>query len=113
MTQTLHPEPRGRARPATYDYPWVRAWGQLLNWPPSILYRHLKKARAEHAPAIAVCPQYIHAGWMTLDGIINPETRLWFIAWAEANDLAIPKEVMSHWIDPGYDPDRVPGINLD
>ena len=50
---------------------------------------------------------------MTLDGIINPETRLWFIAWAEANDLAIPKEVMSHWIDPGYDPDRVPGINLD
>lgn len=108
--QTLH---LSTEQDQTYDYPWVRAWAELLQWAPPMLGRMLIKARAEHAPGTAICPQYVHAGWMTLDQIINPETRLWFLSWAENAGLSLPREVMSHWLDPGYDPDREPVINLD
>jgi hypothetical protein len=104
MTATI--DPSTEQPEDTYDYPWIRAWGQLCNYAPSMTDRVLRRARAEGAPATAVTSTFGHKGWLTLDDVTSAETRVWLLHFAQMMALDIPEEVMEHWLDPSYDPER-------
>jgi len=93
----------------TDDYPWIRAWGRLNHFSPQDTDRMLRRARAEHAPPSALASWFAGDPWMVLDDVIHPPTRRWLMRYAESFDLRIPEEVMDHWLDPSYDPEKHEG----
>lgn len=56
------------------DYPWVRAWEQMMGAAPWYIDRQIATARSEGAPQTAT---YRHesGAWSTIDDIISVETR--------------------------------------
>lgn len=88
------------------DFPWIRVWALLNNFPPDVTRKMIRRARAEHAPSTAVASYFAGQPWHVLDEITYLPTRRWLIDYAESNGLTIPKEVMDHWLDPDFDPER-------
>lgn len=90
--------------PDDYDFPWVRAWGRRIDMTEDQIDRMVTRAQNDRAPHTALVRFAMQDHWMTLDDIVNIESRLWLMAYAEQMGLEIPHSVMAHWLDPDYAP---------
>jgi hypothetical protein len=56
------------------DYPYIRAWGQLIGYPESRIREQVELAQSEGAPANAVYRNE-DGSWTTTEDITAPHTR--------------------------------------
>lgn len=85
----------------TEEYPWVRAWGELMGSYQYYIKDQIARAKAAGAPQTAV---YQPANgpsteWVTLDAITSSHTQRQLIIWADNNKIHIPSSVVQAWHD--------------
>jgi hypothetical protein len=86
---------------ADFDaYPWILAWGLLCRFPQETTNAQVRKAIAEKAPPTAISRIHDDDRWVTLEDIIEHETRLWMLDYAYARDMVLPYRTLRVWLDP-------------
>src|SRR5580765_9113250 len=87
---------------ASRRYPWVRAFGRLNHEPEERIAHTQALLDGADAPTAAIWYFQSEREVLELDHVTNPETRLYFLDWAHAYEIALPYEVLKHWLDPTY-----------